>query len=212
METQSPTKEKPLTKRIFYFLVAIICSALIGSAYIGTELYKQYFSYHKKDGIWQSCFTPNKKCQQLIIETIDQAKESINLQGYSFSDPEIVDALIKAHQRNVHVQVILDNFNLKSKKTLLQKLIAEHICVRIDKPEGVAHNKIVIIDDRILITGSYNFSTSAYERNTENVLVIHDHTLAGEYLHNWQKRWEISTNPSQMGCRVKLPSSKKFKN
>jgi phospholipase D len=106
------------------------------------------------------------------------------------------------------VEVILDKFNLKSKKTLLKKLISERICVRIDKPKGVAHNKVVIIDDRILITGSYNFSTSSYERNTENVLVIHDHTLAHEYLLNWQKRWDISTNPSQMGCRVKLPSAK----
>ncbi len=212
METQSPKKEKSIIGRMQCSIVAIIFSALIGSAYIGVELYKQHFSYHQKEGIWQSCFTPNRQCQKLIIETINQAKESINLQGYSFSDPEIVDALIKAHQRNVHVEVILDKFNLKSKKTLLKKLINERICVRIDKPEGVAHNKVVIIDDRILITGSYNFSTSSYEHNTENLLVIHDQTLAHEYLLNWQKRWNISTNPSQMGCRVKLPSSKHFKN
>lgn len=209
--TQSPKKEKSILRRMSCVQVVIICSALLGLVYIGVELYKQHFSYHKKDGIWQSCFTPNRRCQQLIIETINQSKESINLQGYSFSDPEIVDALIRAHQRNVHVEVILDKFNLKSKKTLLKKLIDERICVRIDKPEGVAHNKVVIIDDHILITGSYNFSTSSYEHNTENVLVIHDHTLAQEYLLNWHKRWNISTNPSKMGCRVKLPSSKQFK-
>jgi phosphatidylserine/phosphatidylglycerophosphate/cardiolipin synthase-like enzyme len=197
--TPSPKRKKTLQINVSP-TVAIICSLILGVSYFGVEVYQHHNSYHEVNGIWRTCFTPNQKCQQLIIQNINEAKESIRLQGYSFTDMAIADALVKAHQRNVDVKVILDHSNLKTANLLLQELIKKQIRVKIDKPQGIAHNKILIVDNRIVLTGSYNFSTAAYKRNTENLLIIHDPKVAGEYLTNWQTRWDVSmkTSPTDL--------------
>ena len=115
--------------------------------------------------------------------------------AYSFTDPQIVAALIEAHNRNLQVELILDNSNLKSKNNFLQQLLNANIKVQIDKPQGIAHNKVIIIDDRIVITGSYNYSNAAYKRNAENLLIINDTRLAEDYLSNWQTRLTKSFQP-----------------
>ncbi|WP_084756333.1 phospholipase D-like domain-containing protein [Candidatus Paracaedibacter symbiosus] len=71
---------------------------------------------------------------------MNEAKESIRLQAFSFTGTDIVDALIKAHQRNVDVKVILDHSNFKANNPLLKQFIDEKIDVRIDKPHGIAHS------------------------------------------------------------------------
>ncbi len=48
--------------------VAIVVAIILGISYAGTEAYKHHNSYHDIDGIWQVCFIPNKRCQQLIIQ------------------------------------------------------------------------------------------------------------------------------------------------
>jgi|GEM_PF-6194101 len=66
-------------------VIAIVCTLILGASYFGVEVYQHHNSYHEIDGIWQACFTPSKRCQQLIIQNINEAKESIRLQAYSFS-------------------------------------------------------------------------------------------------------------------------------
>ena len=61
------------------------------------------------------------------------------------------------------------------------------ILVYIDDCCAIAHNKVMIIDERIVLTGSYNFTKSAEIRNAENMLIIEDRALAARYLENWQK-------------------------
>lgn len=66
------------------------------------------------------------------------------------------------------------------------------IPVFIDAIHAIAHNKIMIIDDEIVITGSFNFTKAAEEKNAENLLVIKSKELAKEYIENWQKHKEHS--------------------
>lgn len=175
--------------------IAIVCSLILGGVYFGTEAYKHHYSYHYINGIWQVCFTPNQHCQSLIIRQIDEAKESIRMQAYGFSDKDILAALLRAKKRQVQVEIILDYSNLTSKHSLLQDLLNNKIKVKLDKPEGIAHNKLIIVDNRIVVGGSYNFTNAAYKRNTENLLIIHEPELARKYIENWEKRWNMSTHP-----------------
>ena len=138
------------------------------------------------------CFTPNKRCQSLIIGEIGQAKQSIFVQAYSFTDKEIARALAEAAKRGVMVKVILDKSNRKDERSAKGILQDQKIPFRFDAPNGIAHNKIMIIDAAKVISGSYNFSVAAYKRNTENLLVIHNAPLAKDYIQNWQGRWDVS--------------------
>ena len=58
---------------------------------------------------------------------------------------------------------------------------------------GKMHHKVIIIDESIVITGSYNFSRNAEEKNDENVLVIYSPRLAKEYLIEFSRLREIGT-------------------
>ena len=57
---------------------------------------------------------------------------------------------------------------------------------------AIAHNKVMIIDDKEVITGSFNFTDAAQKRNAENVVFISDTKLAKEYAQNWAKREQQS--------------------
>lgn len=138
------------------------------------------------------CFTPNKQCQSKIIEEIDSAKKSIFVQAYSFTDKDIANALTRAALRGVDVKVLLDKSNRRDERSAKSILLDQQIPLRFDAPHGIAHNKIMIIDEAKVISGSYNFSAAAYKRNTENLLVINNPSLAQTYIQNWQARWRLS--------------------
>jgi phosphatidylserine/phosphatidylglycerophosphate/cardiolipin synthase-like enzyme len=63
----------------------------------------------------------------------------------------------------------------------------------IDANHAIAHNKIIIIDGETILTGSFNFTNAAREKNAENVLMIRDPTLAAQYTQNW----DAHRQPSQ---------------
>ena len=63
----------------------------------------------------------------------------------------------------------------------------------IDDDFAIAHSKVMILDEENIITGSFNFTKAAEEKNGENVLVIRGNKdLAMFYLQNWQWRWDAS--------------------
>ena len=56
----------------------------------------------------------------------------------------------------------------------------------IDSKHAIAHNKIMVIDGYEILTGSFNFTKAAEEKNAENLLVIQDAPLAAKYAENWR--------------------------
>lgn len=138
------------------------------------------------------CFTPSKQCQSQIIAEINKAKKSIYVQAYSFTDQDIAQTLVNASKRGVKVQVLLDKSNRNDNRSAKDTIIQHGIPFRFDAPSGIAHNKVIILDEVITVSGSYNFSAAAYKRNTENLLIINNKNLAQKYVKNWHARWEMS--------------------
>ena len=134
------------------------------------------------------CFTPPAGCGQLIAKEIDETEESIYLQAYGLTHQAITEALIRANDRGVKINVLLDRSNLKQGYSKMKDLQAAGINVKIDKVPGIAHNKVMILDEKKVITGSFNFTAGADTRNAENVLIINDFQIAAAYLGNWLKR------------------------
>ena len=139
-----------------------------------------------------TCFTPPSGCGAVIANQISKAQESIHVQAYGFTSGEIAKALINAHHRGVKVKVLLDKSNIGAKYSKMRDLRKAGIEVLIDEVSGIAHNKIIIIDGFLVITGSFNFTTSADIRNTENVIIVKNKPLAQKYLQNWHARYEMS--------------------
>ena len=122
---------------------------------------------------------------QLIVDTIASARTSVRVQAYSFTSRPIAQALIDAHQRGVRVAVIVDASQRRERQSLAAALAEASVPVFIDAAHRIAHNKVMVIDEDTVITGSFNFTRAAEESNAENLLVIQDRSLAQRYSANW---------------------------
>lgn len=143
-------------------------------------------------------FSPKGGCTEAVVDALSNAKTSVFVQAYSFTSVPIAKALIDAQKRGVKISVILDKSNQADKYTAATTLANYGIEPLIDSKHAIAHNKIMILDGKTILTGSFNF-TKAAESNAENLLVIHDSTLAAKYLANWQEHQKHSHpyEPSQ---------------
>ena len=128
----------------------------------------------------------------MIVQAIDGAKKTIDVQAYGFSSQPIINALVQAEQKGVKVRVILDKSNLSGNNSGIPALQAANIPVWIDYKVKIAHNKVMIIDSQSLITGSFNFTASAQSRNAENVLIANNASLANQYEQNFMSRQNAS--------------------
>ena len=94
---------------------------------------------------------------------------------------------MEAHKRGVRTEIILDKSQRTEKYSEADFTAHMGIPTYIDSAHGIAHNKVMIIDQGTVITGSFNFTKAAEERNAENVLIIKSRELAKEYSENWER-------------------------
>jgi phosphatidylserine/phosphatidylglycerophosphate/cardiolipin synthase-like enzyme len=139
------------------------------------------------------CFTPGEDCTAFVAQEIDGATGELLVQGYSLANPPILEAIARAKERGVDVKVILDRQNEQKPSTGATYLVNHGIAPLIDHGVSKAHNNVMVIDRRGVITGSFDFTKAAQERNADNVLFINDDpVLAAAYTTNWQQRADVS--------------------
>jgi phosphatidylserine/phosphatidylglycerophosphate/cardiolipin synthase-like enzyme len=138
-------------------------------------------------------FSPHAGATAAICREIAQARTEILVQAYSFTSAPIAQALLAAHKRGIRVAVILDKSQRTQKYSSASFLMNASIPTYIDAEHAIAHNKIILIDREVVITGSFNFTKAAEEKNAENLLVIRSAELVKLYRENWQQHRGHST-------------------
>jgi hypothetical protein len=114
------------------------------------------------------------------------AQKHVLVQAYAFTSAPIAKALLDAHKRGVNVQALLDKSNVTAQYSSATFLTNAAIPVAIDSQHAIAHNKVIIIDDTTVITGSFNFTKAAEHANAENLVILKDSPgLAQRYRQNW---------------------------
>lgn len=137
-------------------------------------------------------FTPPADVAAAVIEVIDQSKTEVLVQAYGFTHNGIAQALVRAHGRGVTVKVLLDAKTDSTNRFVTDILQSQQIPLRLDASHAIAHNKVIVVDGEMVITGSFNFTNSAQTRNAENLLVLRSKGLADSYKSNWQAHWNHS--------------------
>lgn len=145
------------------------------------------------------CFSPRGGCTEAIVGEVGRARSEILIQAYSFTSKEIAEAILKAHKRGIRVEIILDKSNRTARYSAGDFTAHAGIPTYIDAAHAIAHNKIMVIDRETVITGSFNFTKAAEERNAENLLIIRNRELAEIYLGNWEKHKEHSAEKKRSG-------------
>ena len=140
----------------------------------------------------QVYFSPKGGCIEAVVDNLNKATNTVLVQAYSFTSAPIAKALVDAEKRGVKVQVILDRSQRTEKYSSADFVQHAGIPTYIDAKHAIAHNKIMIIDGKTVLTGSFNFTKAAEENNAENLLVIQDLALATKYTANWQAHLQHS--------------------
>ena len=140
---------------------------------------------------FEIAFSPNQGATDLIVKTIRQAQKSIQVAAYAFTAKPIGQELIAAYKRGVEVKIVLDKSQQKDKHSLFSWMKANKVPVKINSRYAIMHNKFMIIDNKTLQLGSFNYSKAAEKKNAENVLVLNNiPEIVKEYAAQWQKLWD----------------------
>ncbi len=133
-------------------------------------------------------FSPDDQPADRIVELLYSAQESISFLAFSFTSDEISEALQDRLNADVVVRGVMETDQVRTNEgTEYDTFRQLGLVVRLDGNPGDMHHKVFIIDERIVIAGSYNFSRSAEERNDENVLIIHSPEVARYYLQEFER-------------------------
>jgi len=154
---------------------------------------------------WQVFFSPHGGCTEAVIANLASAKKTVLVQAYSFTSAPIAKALIDAKKHGVIVQAILDKSQQTEKYSAATFLCNAGIPTYIDPAHAIAHNKIMVIDDSTVITGSFNFTKAAENNNAENLLILTSSELAARYTENW--RHHLSHSVPYTGHTQVVPST-----
>ena len=151
-------------------------------------------------------FSPQGGAQAALEKLIDSARQDICAALYFFTSRPLSAAILRAHKRGVKIQVIIDGNNesdyskgyylrqrgvdvryarglpKKAKKSKKRKYRV--------KKFGLMHHKFMVVDDKMVATGSYNWTASAEKWNRENLLIIKSSSLARKYIVEFKKIWE----------------------
>jgi len=114
---------------------------------------------------WQVYFSPHGGCTEAVTGALAQAKSTVFVQAYSFTSAPIAKALVEAHRRGVNIQVVLDKSQRTEKYSSATFVYNNGIPCFIDAQHAIAHNKVMVIDARTVITGSFNFTKAAEDNN-----------------------------------------------
>lgn len=138
----------------------------------------------------QVVFSPEDGAVGNLIALLNDAQTSIRFLAFSFTDYPMAQAMIDRANAGVDVQGVFETFGSNSPRSELKTLWCAGLPVRQDGNGSFLHDKVVIIDNSIVVTGSLNFSSSADEENEENVVIIDNADIAALYLQEYQKLWE----------------------
>jgi len=140
-------------------------------------------------------FSPDGHCDEEIIALINSASSEINAAVYSFNRIPIINALITAYSRGVKVKVVVDaqeaGQSSQSHATpMLEGADFEFRKKTFPNYTTAMHNKFMIVDKKIVATGSYNWTTNATENNDENLIIITSVATAETYNKEFNRIWE----------------------
>lgn len=148
-----------------------------------TISYTRYFETNT-----QVYFSSRDNCREKIVDCINNSKKNIIFAIYFLTDKEIAKALIEANKRGVKIEGIVDKqCSTGMNKKFMSDLKKNFKITVIKKNYGIMHHKFAIIDRKIIITGSYNWTFSANNKNYENLVIIKNEDLALEYFKEYKR-------------------------
>lgn len=150
--------------------------------------------FNLNDGtVIKTYFSPGGKTEPAILKEINNAKKSIRFMQFSFTSKPIADAMINKCKQKISCEGIYDTCQI-NKYSTYSMLKNSKISLYKDGNQALMHQKVIIIDDKVVITGSYNLSNNAEHNNNENTLIIKSDNIAKTYNSEYERLKNASIN------------------
>lgn len=133
-------------------------------------------------------FSPDDGVAARVMKLLREAETSIHFMAYSFTADDFGEIIRQKAKDGLRVFGMMDESQVKSNVGTEFDLFREAgLNVYVDGSPGQMHHKVIIIDEKIVITGSYNFSANAERRNDENVVIFFDEQFAAQHLAEFER-------------------------
>lgn len=151
-------------------------------------LIKKYFK--PKPVICECYFFPNPSNEQRVVNMFRTCKKTLDIAIFTFTRDSIAQAILEAHQRGLKIRCIGDDGNSKVKGSDVRVLASVGIPCKTDNNlRNHMHNKMAILDNSVVITGSFNWTNQAINKNQDNILFIEDKNIANQYTEYFNQIW-----------------------
>jgi phosphatidylserine/phosphatidylglycerophosphate/cardiolipin synthase-like enzyme len=141
--------------------------------------------------VHEPMFFPSIESEAKVVHYLNSATTTLDICVFSITYNVLGDAIIEAHKRGVKVRVISDDEQAKNPGADIERLQAAGVPLKIDlDPKAHMHNKFVLIDKQVLLTGSFNWTKQAALKNNENFMATNDEYLIEKYGEEYERLWE----------------------
>jgi len=108
---------------------------------------------------------------------------------YTLSDDRISRSLMTMHEQGIKIRVFTEEKNMNDLGSDIQQLANVGIPTKVDSTDFLMHLKVAIIDRTCVLSGSFNWTRSASEGNTENVICTSDRALVAAFVKQFEQMW-----------------------
>jgi phospholipase D len=140
----------------------------------------------------ETYFSHDTDIMAIINKEIKKANSTINIMIYSLTYWPIAESLIIANEKGIKIRILFESDNI-DQWSMYDLLKRSGIECRKDSNQTLLHDKIMILDNSIVITGSANYTNAAKTTNNENIVIIRDRQISNSYQKEFNRIWAISS-------------------
>ncbi|MEO0229247.1 MAG: phospholipase D-like domain-containing protein [candidate division WOR-3 bacterium] len=169
------------------------------------DAYPQHLFIVGGDSVWVY-FSPQNRPIQHLINFVNSAMDSIGYLIYSYTRLDLADTMIASFQRGVFVGGVHDASDANSPYSVFPTLRANGLYVFVDNlPSNYSllHHKFMVIDKRVVVTGSMNWSTNGNEYNDENTVIVKNSEIANLYWAEFKRRYAEATGINESASFIR---------
>ncbi|HET9905033.1 MAG TPA: phospholipase D-like domain-containing protein [Anaerolineales bacterium] len=141
----------------------------------------------------ENYFSPDDGVINALAMLLNGAEESIYFLTFSFTSNELGDIVRAKEEAGLTIAGVMDEEQISSNQgTEYDPFKQAGIDVRIDGIPGQMHHKVFIVDEKIVVLGSYNFSQNAELRNDENVIIVYNPIIAEQFILEFERVQKVA--------------------
>lgn len=139
-------------------------------------------------------FAPDGGIRRHLLDAIRNSRQRIDVAVYQITSTELARALVAANERGLRVRILTDQEKVRAGGPTMRIFRAAGLSVRTlgHSEQSLMHHKFAIFDDRLVATGSYNWTQTAERANFENVVFLGDPKVVARFADEFQRLWRAS--------------------